>query len=176
MSKELIVQRDESLRQAAFTANGAEQKAEAVWEFFRRLNLDTVLHRQKEIWDEICIAFGGRSVSAKQILDFTNKSAYEVHLSLVKHGYSYQALREAFQCDTDVCTRLYQLTLGARGKLIDAVASIAKGMEESEERSTPDLVRKSLEIWGDFYPASHVVTQYCKEQSTAEPPLFPSKK
>lgn len=172
MNEELIpVQRDKSLHDAALVAQGTEEKAKAVWEMFRRLNLDTVMHRKDAIREEIGFALGGRTVSAVDILEFANKSAYEVHLSLVKHGYSYQALRKAYACDEVVCARLFEIARLGRNKILNTIASIAEGIQTSKERDADALLLKSLEIWGEFYPASHIVKQYSEEQGIDEPAL-----
>lgn len=171
MTELLAVQRNKDLHDAALAAQGTEQKANAVWEMFRRLNLDTVMHRKDAIREEIWLALGGRTSSAVDILGFANKSAYEIHLSLVQHGYSYKALREAYGCDEAVCARLFDIALQGRSKLFDAVAAIAGGMQTSKERDADALLLKSLEIWGEFYPASHIVKQYSEEQGIAEPAL-----
>lgn len=169
---ELIpVQRDKGLHDAAIAANGTEQKANAVWEIFRRLNLDTVMHRKDVIREEIWLALGARTSSAIDILGFANTSAYEVHLSLVKQGYSYKALREAYGCDEEVCARLFEIARLGRDKLTSAFAAIAGGIQTSKERDADALMLKGLEIWGEFYPASHIVKQYSEEKGIEEPAL-----
>lgn len=139
MAELLAVQKNRDLHDAALAAQGTEQKANAVWEMFRRLNLDTVMHRKDAIREEIWLALGGRTSSAVDILGFANKSAYEVHLSLVQQGYSYQALREAYGCDESVCARLFDIALQGRSKLLNAVASIAESMQTSKERDADAL-------------------------------------
>jgi hypothetical protein len=172
MNKALIpIQIDKSLHDAALATQSPEEKAKAVWEVFRRLNLDTVMHRKDAIREEIWLALGGRTSSAVDILGFTNKSVYQVHLSLVQHGYSYQGLREAYGCDEAICARLFEIALQGRSKLFNTVASVAEGMQTSKERDADALLLKSLEIWSEFYPASHIVKQYSEEQGIEEPAL-----
>lgn len=151
MAELLAVQKNNDLHDAALSAQGTEQKANAVWEMFRRLNLDTVLHRKDAIREEIWLALGGRTSSAVDILGFANKSAYG--------------------CDEEVCARLFNIALQGRSKLFNAVASIAEGMQTSKERDADALLLRSLEIWGEFYPASHIVKQYSEEKGIDEPAL-----
>ena len=172
MNEELVpVQKDKSLHDAALAAQGTEEKAQAVWEVFRRLNLDTVMQRKDAIREEVWLVLGGRTSSAVDILGFANKSAYEVHLSLVRHGYSYQALREAYGCDAEVCARLFDIAKQGRSKLFNAVAASAEGIQTSKERDADALLLKALEIWGEFYPASHIMKQYSEENGLEEPTL-----
>jgi hypothetical protein len=167
----ILVQKDKDLHDAAIAAQGTEEKAKAVWEVFRRLNIDTIMQRKDAVREEIWLALGGRTSSAVDILGFANKSAYEVHLSLVQQGYSYQALREAYGCSEEVCARLFEIARLGRDKLISAFAAIAEGMQTSKERDADGLMLKGLEIWGEFYPASHIVKQYSEEHGIEEPAL-----
>lgn len=171
MAELLAVQLHKDLHDAALAAEGTEPKANAVWEVFRRLNIDTILHRKDAIRTEIWLALGGRISSAADILQFANQSAYEVHLSLVKHGYSYKNLQEAYGCNEEVCAQLFQLALQGRNKIFEAVASIAESIQTSKERDVDALLWKGLELWGAFYPASHIVKQYSEEQGMEEPAL-----